>query len=1078
MKLKFYLNGSEVKLNTGASFTETQDRSLDSGVVVLEFNSNPNAIAPMTPFQIEDLDSGESLNFVVVLDTVERVKKTTPALYKHTLTITQNTASLSKIQIRNCVFARSITDNLKTKLVFSGERAIIMGTSPDFEITFEEDLSPFYKFRGNTGAMAYNPYFQIGNNLNSIELDIGSTTYVFADVNGTDAGSCESVISDLVNSITIQLVKYRYDIENDTLTILNTFEFTFNGTGKKYITDKNTISQIVSGMDDSIYFRWMPKYANADCTALSNCKLGDPTISHTVESQLSTGHNYNFILDTVSINIFFDNYSYTLFDILEQLLLIAKKTYNQEETYSTTQLFSLPNPATSEDGQILANTIAPSFTFTQSDLYSCVAEVLSYIDAVPTLSEGRVLGLEFVNDNDYNKQVDVDEIVDLQTQLSDKNYSNKLTSYYQQARQTDSIFAPAKNQYKHLVGENYGIVGRDEYIFQTEQPIDYIDRVKMFFDTMQYIQNDAVYFFANNTDRTFTWTLEIADVQIDITPFVYESSEYAILPNSVSTFPSRQQAIYYEQGGTTIHCGTTEDNNGDKVLENNLALIIDNSTITYYGLAYNYRMDGYYTNGGEINYEIDGLWYNKVAVQKAAYIMNVEYHAIYDGRADIESPTEKYDGSTLVNQANGGVQLNRMGTNMLGLIAVMGNEAKIVSMPLTAFDERLKKGSIWVDDNGNRWIANKVKTTFSTDSNNCLVDIEFVKNFNELSMFTSLDQYKRFYEVDSSLVSKGYETIVEYLNFSIDEPTDEELALAYNVAGTKLLTDNLVGNTLKTNVYNKYVKRAMIQTFTGTNNKTDYYYINKISRNTYPLDDQTSMNIPIHSYGFGNMICFEMGYNDPLNAGDRLDKDESGYFGQPKYLSKPTLYAGRNGYGDMFSFYVECFDPVYDYSPKVVYKYFPIIYDRNQSQELIRISKYEYLKKPNEILHLNYEVAFVGVSLQEWYFGDKLILENAVLTDKKINGLSLYYSTTETYSIIDKTGKGNHGNYSNSQITITYNADGYYTLSITLNGPLYDMKSWALCDRDGNILIAKNNKVKQTYLDDITFYYFLTRERC
>lgn len=1075
MRLRFYLNNQEVKLNTGASFTETQDRSLDSGVVVLEFNSNPNAIAPMTPFQIKDLDTNESLNFVVVLDTVERVKKTSPALYKHTLTISQNTASLSKIQIRNSVFARSITDNLKTKLVFSGERAIIQGQSPDFNISFENDLSPFYKFRGNTGAMAFNSYFQLGNNLNSIELDISSLTYVFSVVNGTDASNCESITRDLLTDLTITLKKYTYNIQTNTLTEIGSFDFTFTGTGKKYITDKNTINQIMANMDDSVYFRWLPKYANADCTALTNCKLGNPPISPTVETQLLTGHNYNFILDTVSINIFFDNYSYTLYDILNQLLAIARKTYNQETTYSNSKLFILPSVDT-EDGQTLRNTIAPSLTFTQSDLYSCVAEILSYIDAVPTLNENRVLGIEYVNDNDYNKQVDVDEITDIQTQLSDKNYSSKLTSYYQQARQTESIFSPAKNEYRHLSGTNYGIIGRDEYIFKTEHPIDYIDRVKMYFDEIEYLQNDAVYFYANNTDRAFTWTLNVRNIEIDITPFVYESSEYAILKNSTSSFPSRQESIYYEQGGTEIHCGTTEDSNGDKVLENNLALIIDNSSISDYGLAYNYTIESYLTNGGEISYELDGYWYNKVAVKKSAYLMNVEYHAIYDGRVDIESPTEKYDGSTLVNQANGGVQLNRMGTNMLGLISVMGNEARIVSMPLTSFDERLKKGSIWVDDNGNRWIANKVKTTFSTTSENCLVDIEFVKNFNELSMFTTLDQFKRFYEVDNSLVSKGYETVVEYLIFSIDTPTDEQLQAMQYVAGTKLLTDNLVESTLKTNVNNRYVKRAMIQTYTGNFNKTDYYYLNNISV-VYPEVDTISMNIPIHSYGFGNMICFEMGYNDPLNAGDRLDTDDSGYFGMPQYLCKPTLYAGRNGYGDYFSFFINAFDPADQY-PKKSYQYFPIIPQRTQSDELVRINHYEYLKKPNEILHLNYEIAFVGAAYEEWYFGDKMILENATLTSKKINGLRLYHSTTETYSVIDKLGKGMYGTLNNNQITITYEADGYYSCKITLNGALNDIKSWALCDNDGNILIAKNNKTEQTYLIDITFYYFLTRERC
>ena len=100
MAVSFYLGGTKINVETGHPVVETQDETLDQATITLAFNNLKHAVLPMTKFQIVDDDTNEKLNFVVVADQVEVVQRK-PALYKHTLTLAQNTSELSMHFLRN-----------------------------------------------------------------------------------------------------------------------------------------------------------------------------------------------------------------------------------------------------------------------------------------------------------------------------------------------------------------------------------------------------------------------------------------------------------------------------------------------------------------------------------------------------------------------------------------------------------------------------------------------------------------------------------------------------------------------------------------------------------------------------------------------------------------------------------------------------------------------------------------------------------------------------------------------------------------------------------------------------------------
>lgn len=109
--MKFYLNGIEIKSETGLTTTYTLDETLDSGSFVLKLTSVKNAIAPMTSFIIDD-ELGKRKQFYISSDTVEIASKQ-PLIYKHNLTFIQNSRKFSKYQVRNTVFSQPAKTNIK-----------------------------------------------------------------------------------------------------------------------------------------------------------------------------------------------------------------------------------------------------------------------------------------------------------------------------------------------------------------------------------------------------------------------------------------------------------------------------------------------------------------------------------------------------------------------------------------------------------------------------------------------------------------------------------------------------------------------------------------------------------------------------------------------------------------------------------------------------------------------------------------------------------------------------------------------------------------------------------------------------
>lgn len=107
--IRYYLNGKEIKVLNGATFSIKKDETLDSGGFTLIFSDLKDPINPMSQIRVEK--NGETYEFLVMQDTVSVATKK-PVSYQHEVQYIQNTKKFSKIQVRNTQFSQPAQNKL------------------------------------------------------------------------------------------------------------------------------------------------------------------------------------------------------------------------------------------------------------------------------------------------------------------------------------------------------------------------------------------------------------------------------------------------------------------------------------------------------------------------------------------------------------------------------------------------------------------------------------------------------------------------------------------------------------------------------------------------------------------------------------------------------------------------------------------------------------------------------------------------------------------------------------------------------------------------------------------------------
>ena len=1075
--MNIYIDEELVKSDILPTNKPTLDETLETFSFALLSSTNCEPYKPMTDVVFED-DDGKKTPFVITTDSIE-VVSSNPTRYKHTISCVQNTRRLSKKLIRNSCFSQPPN---QTRQSFTAASFVLTGPTDsggsgkltDYRATLEyltgidtsimQDGSEPLTLMTNEKAL--NTYIQVDCK--------GIMTYQKTNSNDTTWNDCSwrtftsmselktlfnkvgsgysFVISD--NPLKMYQMKnstkyyYLFSVEDLGLGSWEELEF-----GKKIKCDK--IKSFIDSGYNNLYF-----YFPSSSTEFVDIKQLRPYVS----TSATTVSQYPAYL-IFQLRIIAETYTYNGNDILELINTRYMQEYEVEipsgytYTTSSTSVYKrnrLYNTYIYDDETrtALNSYYPPSLTFTQNTAFECVNEVFRGLDATFTfeyresggLASDDNLKIEYFNN--WGGDTISPRFSGVQFVLGEENYNNGLVSYYQDGR------VNVKTRSLPIRSRELGVPQENDHGIILPSPINFIKSFTIGTGSTQLGTN---FYAGSPSDRV---KLVVSSMgKLDLTRYVVDENIWSLLDKSSVNVLSitnphtllQVNTCSYAQGDNFINLGRT---NANWLGQKSYALPL----ISVYAF---YRELGVWGNTQSVAtlFYLDLMassdkWYN--------YYFDVEYESTTDGRVVLESLENKYMGESLVEQFNGAIDLNKMGVNMLGLSLKLGQPTLLANHIVSKWSNRIKQGQVYIKDD-ELWIANVCNYTILP--NGMLKgSINFVKNFNALSLHTKLSKARRLSNISNKLTTKSEDNIVDYI-YVDTASTKEGVATTPTIIQCDKLQMALLGTFDNSAVSNSHVSpyQAMIK----TDQMRNYAYI------------------PLIKYGLGNSICFEMALDHPMKVGNQTTANNSGWFASTTaYFTTAIKYTDNYGYFNTCDIYIGNAGGSQNY---------PIV----SSIELAflvataSIKNLNYYKQPNEIFALNYQLCFLPNDIQNDFIMPAFINNNYLIDDSNkhvqcseddLTYFRFYYDKDSSgikYSQLDTKAieNDNKDNYIkiigvSSSIAINSTYCGATTLTFDLQSTLKVASgSWAITDNDGNVYIASNHSRESgTGTISITFY--------
>lgn len=357
----------------------------------------------------------------------------------------------------------------------------------------------------------------------------------------------------------------------------------------------------------------------------------------------------------------------------------------------------------------------PEFQFTQSTLREVLQGVGAYVHGEPRLIGDTIYydmyGSEELNEVKYNRYAKLScsqGIEDYATALDSSvdNFVNSLDTPYA------TLTEPYISGFKTVRTESlFARIEEGNMFIETKYPIYSIKRV-----TCGYTEQSN---------------------PVDITSYIFESSEYARMSSYVEVYPySKAYALYYTQGEKNIQGLTFKVNDATGGVFKNYSIVNILRAVT-----------------GNSNLSISD--YTQLAFQ-------VEYVPIFPARVQQSKQyigAFKYPRTLIYNQGQNVVESQYYGENMKGAIARLGNVDKTYTIVMYGLAPIPKIGRLWNDDYYISSVA--VQVDFQTTT----ITLGLSQDFNRLSQYIGINSTKRFYEVserqafDSQLSYRDYAVI-------------------------------------------------------------------------------------------------------------------------------------------------------------------------------------------------------------------------------------------------------------------------------------------------------------------------------
>lgn len=586
---------------------------------------------------------------------------------------------------------------------------------------------------------------------------------------------------------------------------------------------------------------------------------------------------YNFS----SKEILFSSASpYTAYNLLKKAIinsaLIEKK--DGVSIYETPNTFYLDENFVNE----LKNTNVIENFYNQKNLWQILLDVGKYIHAIPRLEFGDMehadmLKITFDRLGSPNESKKDGTITTIQNFKGVDDYISACSSYITNMVQMDNEIS------EWVVAKS----SNDEYTVSNDS-----SNLQLSKNIIELLSVTA-YVYGETAKE-----LKVSDgASAGITDYIFEKAVYNTLPTSTDTIPNKGVALYYNLGENIIQgfeYRSPTKNTGEPFNDYAIKKVL--------GVAFGAT----YTNNPSSN---DKKWIN-IKINDFKFL--VRYRTKDSLRQEQSRPDLRkyllnsiYDRVPIHSQFNNQedilVDSIKFGNNIYGKLIRTGNTNYSVTEWNESLSQLKHKGELYrineTDNtydskNGNLYYVASVNHTFYGEF--IISQVEFSKDFNQLSPIIGIPSEPRFYEISERSSIRREFCINDYILLTSDREQ------GYGIPKTYLSDINHLMNLIfgKENAtYSKYA----ITTFKNDKDAIEMagqggeeFYVDIIS--------------PINAYSSENVLTYEWDMEDNFSAGNRtLEGDVQGApetNDQSYRILDPVRYTDKYGRAQLLDFYI------------------------------------------------------------------------------------------------------------------------------------------------------------------------------
>ncbi len=385
---------------------------------------------------------------------------------------------------------------------------------------------------------------------------------------------------------------------------------------------------------------------------------------------------------------------------------------------------------------------APEFQFTQSNLREVLQGIGQFIHGEPRLNN-NVISYDMYGSRELAQMPSKYGALDLSCSIEryasniDSNVGNLIDSInYSTGTRVEPFDGGAKSLRTEAV---YARVEETNMFIATDRPINSVVSLKWY----------------NPEDNTFH----------DITPYVFEESDYKQMSSYSETYPySKGYAIYYSRGNKNV-----------QGLNFKIPNAINTSVFSRYAIV------------NIIRAVIGNSAWTVPADDYAPLAFRITYQPIVAARVQQSKQNiidVKEERSIAYNQGQNVIEAHYYGESLKGLIARLGNVDLVLTTAEYGIGTPPKIGTLWIKPNTQEEyyvssVACEVNSTVTK------MTIALTKDFNRYSAYVALDRQKRQWEISERAAYDSFYSYRDYcvIGTGVSNPTDAltDISLIKNI---------------------------------------------------------------------------------------------------------------------------------------------------------------------------------------------------------------------------------------------------------------------------------------------------------